>query len=86
MLLIKLVSKSFNSQEVLKLLNISLKKLTEESEFKMLDLIGKYWVLMCLISIMLHGFLIKMLMLLQVKNVQLNQSYLFMRTGLKLDF
>lgn len=86
MLLIKLVSKSFNSQEVLKLLNISLKKLTEESEFKMLDLIGKYWVLMCHISITLHGFLIKMLMLLQVKNVQLNQSYLFMRTGLKLDF
>lgn len=86
MLLIKLDSKSFNSQEVLKLLNILLKKLTEELEFKMLDLIGKYWVLMCLISIMLHGFLIKMLMLLQVKNVQLNQSYLFMKTGLKLDF
>ena len=83
--MIKQVLKSFNSQEAPKLLNILLKKLMEESKFKMPGLIGKYLVLMSQMSTMLHGFQIKMLMALLDKNVQPNQLSMFTKTGLKLD-
>lgn len=56
---------------------------------KMLDLIGKYLVQIFLIWIlktMLHGNLIRMLMEVLDRNVQLKVFFLFMKIGLRLDF